>query len=183
MAEATEETGYLHFVMTESILVSGRHHALCSVGATRCALEAGHRIGSAAALFETIIENVADTMDRVAERIAQSLDEIEEQVLSDVASDLRQQLGRLRRTCVRLHRQLSGLRIVFLAWSRAGIEATIVAVQDGKPEYLARKSRSQAATSSNRDEPLTNTLRPLAVIAGKSPCISASSSLTRLSST
>jgi zinc transporter len=114
MAEATEETGYLHFVMTESILVSGRHHALCAVDATRRALEAGYRIGSAAALFETIIENVADTMDRVAERIAQSLDEIEEQVLSDVASDLRQQLGRLRRTCVRLHRQVSGLRIVFL---------------------------------------------------------------------
>jgi zinc transporter len=52
-------------------------------------------------------------MDRVADRVARSLDEIEEQVLSDDAADLRQGLGRLRRTCVRLHRQLSGLRIVF----------------------------------------------------------------------
>jgi zinc transporter len=113
IAQATEETGYLRFVMTEGILVSGRHHALCAVDATRRALEEGRRIESVAALFETIIENVADTMDRVADRIAQSLDEIEEQVLSDDASDLRQKLGRLRRTCVRLHRQLSGLRIVF----------------------------------------------------------------------
>lgn len=129
MADATEETGYLHFVMTESILVSGRHHALCAVDATRRALEAGHRVGSAAALFETIIENVADTMDRVAERIAQSLDEIEEQVLSDEASDLRRKLGRLRRTCVRLHRQLSGLRIVFLRLEQSNLKELKPALQ------------------------------------------------------
>jgi zinc transporter len=113
IGEATEETGYLRFVMTERLLVSGRHHALCAVDATRRALEDGHRIESVAALLETIVENVADTMDRIAERIARSLDEFEEQVLSDDAVDLRQGLGRLRRTCVRLHRQLSGLRIVF----------------------------------------------------------------------
>jgi Mg2+ and Co2+ transporter CorA len=113
IAESTDETGYLRFVMTERLLVSGRHHALCAVDATRRALEEGHRIESAAALLETIVEKAADTMDRVADRIATSLDEIEEQVLSDDAADLRQGLGRLRRTCVRLHRQLSGLRIVF----------------------------------------------------------------------
>jgi zinc transporter len=113
IGEATDETGYLRFVMTERLLVSGRHHALCAVDATRRALEDGHRIDSVAALLETIVENVADTMDRIADRIARSLDEIEEQVMSDTAADLRQALGRLRRTCVRLHRQLSGLRIVF----------------------------------------------------------------------
>lgn len=113
IAEATEETGYLRFVMTERYLVSGRHHALCAVDATRRALEGGRRIESVAALLETIIENVADAMDRISDRIAQSLDEIEEQVLSDDATDLRAKLGRLRRTCVRLHRQLSGLRLVF----------------------------------------------------------------------
>ena len=42
VGEATEDTGYLRFVMTEQILVSGRHHALCAVDATRRALEAGH---------------------------------------------------------------------------------------------------------------------------------------------
>ena len=110
---ATEDTGYLRFIMTEQILVSGRHHALCAVDATRRALEGGQRIESAAALLETIVENVADTMDRIADRVARDLDELEEQVLSDGGTDLRQNLGRLRRTCVRLHRQVSGLRIVF----------------------------------------------------------------------
>src|SRR4051794_20319256 len=111
--QATEETGYLRFVMTERFLVSGRHHALCAVDATRRALEAGRRVDGIAALVETIVENVADTMDRIADRVGASLDAIEEQVLSDEAVALRQPLGRLRRTCVRLHRQLSGLRIVF----------------------------------------------------------------------
>jgi zinc transporter len=113
VADATEDTGYLRFVMTEQILVSGRHHALCAVDATRRALEAGHRIESAAALLETIVEHVADTMDGIADRVAQALDEVEEKVLSDSATDQRQNIGRLRRTCARLHRQLSGLRIVF----------------------------------------------------------------------
>ncbi len=76
IAETTEETGYLRFIMTEQILISGRHHALCAVDATRRALEGGRRIESVAALLETIVENVADTMDRLSERIAQSLDEI-----------------------------------------------------------------------------------------------------------
>jgi zinc transporter len=129
IGEATEETGYLRFVMTERVLVSGRHHALCAVDATRRALEDGHRIESVAALLETIVENVADTMDRIADRIAMSLDEIEEQVLSDDAVDLRQNLGRLRRTCVRLHRQLSGLRIVFHRLEQRNVDELKPALQ------------------------------------------------------
>jgi zinc transporter len=113
IAETTEETGYLRFVMTERILISGRHHTLCAVDATRRALEGGRRFESLAALLENIVENVADAMDRIADRVGRSLDEIEEDVLSSDTVDQRQNLGRLRRTCVRLHRQLSGLRVVF----------------------------------------------------------------------
>ena len=113
VGETTEDTGYLRFVMTERILISGRHHALCAVDATRRALEAGHRIESAPALLETIVEHIANTMDGIADRMARALDAVEEKVLSDSTADLRQELGRLRRTCGRLHRQLSGLRIVF----------------------------------------------------------------------
>jgi zinc transporter len=113
IAETSDETGYLRFAMTERILVSGRHHALCAVDVTRRALEGGRRIESAAALLETIVNNVADAMDRIADRLGHALDEIEEQILSSDNVDLRSELGRHRRTCVRLHRQLSGLRVVF----------------------------------------------------------------------
>src|SRR5712664_2432664 len=114
IAEVTEETGYLRFVMTERLLVSGRHHALCAVDATRRALEGGHRVETVAALLEKIIENVADTMDRMADRIGTEIDGIEERILAgETRSDMRGGLGRLRRTCVRLHRQLTGLRMLF----------------------------------------------------------------------
>ena len=113
VGEATEDTGYLRFV--DDRADPGQRPASCAVRGRRHPPRArgGPGIESAAALLETIVEHVADTMDRIADRVAQALDEVEEQVLSDSAADLRQNLGRLRRTCVRLHRQFSGLRIVF----------------------------------------------------------------------
>lgn len=110
---ATEDTGYLRFIMLERMLISGRYRAVCAADATRRALEAGHRVESIAALFEAIIEHVASTMERVVDRLAHELDQIEEDVLSEEDVDLRKGLGQLRRTCVRLHRQLSGLQLVF----------------------------------------------------------------------
>ena len=119
--DVDDDIGYLRFAMTEHLLISGRHHALCAVDATRRSLEAGLKIDSMAALFETIIENVADTMDGVADKLALALDEIEELVV--VAGESRhmlQTLGQQRRICVRLHRQLSGLRLVFQRFEQKG---------------------------------------------------------------
>jgi len=111
---ATEDTGFLRFAMTERLLISGRYQALCSVDATRRVLEGGHRVSNVAALLEKIIDEVADTMDRMADKIGTEIDGIEEQILAGAAkSDMRGALGRLRRTCVRLHRQLAGLRTLF----------------------------------------------------------------------
>src|SRR5260221_2456234 len=110
----TEETGFLRFAMTERLLVSGRHQALCAVDATRRVLEGGHRVETVAALLEKIIDEVADTMDRMADKIGTDIDDIEGQVLAgEIKPDMRGQLGRQRRTCVRLHRQLAGLRVLF----------------------------------------------------------------------
>jgi hypothetical protein len=63
------QTGFLRFAMTERLLISGRHQALCAVDATRRVLEGGHRVDSVAALLEKIIDEVADTMDRMAEML------------------------------------------------------------------------------------------------------------------
>jgi zinc transporter len=110
----TEETGFLRFAMTEHLLISGRHQALCAVDATRRVLEGGHRVETVAALLEKIIDEVADTMDRMADKIGTEIDDIEEKVLlGETNSQMRAGLSRLRRTCVRLHRQLAGLRVLF----------------------------------------------------------------------
>ena len=111
---ATRETGFLRFAMTERLLLSGRHQALSSVDAARRVLEGGHRVESVAALLEKIVDEIADTMDRMADKIGTDLDGIEEKVLADdTGSELRSSLSKMRRTCVRLHRQLAGLRVLF----------------------------------------------------------------------
>ncbi|MCP3469327.1 transporter [Bradyrhizobium sp. CCGUVB1N3] len=110
----TEETAFLRFAMTERFLVSGRHQALCSADAARRVLEGGYRVENVAALLEKIVDEVADTMDRMADKIGQDIDGIEERIAADQAKpEMRRSLSRLRRTCVRLHRQLTGLRILF----------------------------------------------------------------------
>src|SRR5215475_15601298 len=76
----TEETGFLRFAMTEPLLISGRHQALCAVDATRRVLEGGHRVENVAALLEKIIDEVADTMDRMTDRIGIDIDNIEEKL-------------------------------------------------------------------------------------------------------
>jgi zinc transporter len=110
----TEETGFLRFAMTERLLISGRYQALCAVDATRRLLEGGRRVESVAALLEKIVDEVANTMDRIADKIGTEIDAIEERVLTgETKAEMRASLGRQRRTCVRLHRQLGGLRVLF----------------------------------------------------------------------
>jgi zinc transporter len=120
---ATYETGFLRFVMTERLLISGRQQALCAADAARRVLEGGYRVKHVAALLEKIVDEVADTMDRMADRIGTDLDEIEEKLLTgEVETDMRAGLGRQRRTCLRLHRQLSGLRVLFHRLERRSLD-------------------------------------------------------------
>jgi zinc transporter len=114
----SEEVAHLHFTMTERVLISGRRHPLQAVEATRRALQAGRRLSSVAALIESIIDHVADAIDDMTEKLGEELDHIEELVLSVYSGNERQKLGRLRRTTVRLHRQLGGLRTLLLRLER-----------------------------------------------------------------
>lgn len=121
--QPTEDSAPLHFIMTDRLVISGRHSPLCSMERTQQALKGGFRIGSAAQLFEAMVEHIADAIDQLSNRLSVSLDEIEERATSDDHADLRKGLTTLRRTCVRLHRQLSGLRVIFLRLERDGTEA------------------------------------------------------------
>src|SRR6201991_2844668 len=103
----TEETGFLRFAMPERLLITGRYQALCAVDATRRLLEGGRREESVAALLEKIVDGEADTMASMADKIGQEIDEIKEKVVTrEAVREMRAILGRQRRTCARLHRQL-----------------------------------------------------------------------------
>ena len=120
---ASDEIGYLHFMMTDRLLISGRHHSLCCVQSVRESMERGaYRLPHVAALLELIIEHLADGIDDTAERLETDLDRIEDGLAERVTSSARQTLSSIRRTGVRVHRQISGLRALFHRLERRDTE-------------------------------------------------------------
>jgi len=120
---ASNDIGHLHFMMTDRLLISGRHHALASVQCARESIERGAcHLPHVAALLELIVEHLADGIDDAAERLATELDRVEDGLAEGRTTDARQTLSGNRRTVVRLHRQLSGLRALFHRLERQNIE-------------------------------------------------------------
>ena len=108
-----DDTGHLRFVMTERLLLSGRHHALRSCALARETLAQGRRLPHVAALLELIVDHVGDAVDHLADELTEDIDEIEDRLALRTRDIERQKLTSVRRTAVRLHRQLSGLRVLF----------------------------------------------------------------------
>jgi zinc transporter len=110
----SDEVGHLRFVMTDRLLISGRHHTLSAVESARVTIETGGcRLPHGAALLELIVEHVADGIDAIGEKLAAQLDQIESDLAARTDGAPRNALAGVRRSSVRLHRQLSGLRTVF----------------------------------------------------------------------
>jgi zinc transporter len=107
---ATEDIGFMHFAMTESLFLTSRRHPLNAVEATRKALRMGLKIASPTALLEAIVQQLVNAIAQHAESLAAHLDTIEERIAADNVSESRRTLGHVRRTTVRLHRQLVILR-------------------------------------------------------------------------
>ena len=120
---STDQLTQLRFLMTERLLISGRHQAVNSVESARQVLERGERrLPHVAALLELIVEHVADGIDHLTDDLAEELDEIESDLTLDISAQQRQRIGRVRRTSVKVHRQLAGLRALFNRLEHVGPE-------------------------------------------------------------
>ena len=110
LSGATEEIGFLHFALTESVFISSRRHQLNGIEATRKELRRGLKVQTPAVLLEVIIGQMTESLDRVADGLANQLDHAEERILADELNTDRKLVGTVRRTTVRVHRQLVTLR-------------------------------------------------------------------------
>jgi zinc transporter len=187
---ATGEIGFLHFAMTERLLVTSRRRMLSAVEATRQAVRKGQTVGSVVALLEAIMEQVVDSVDHYADELAGTLDHLEERILVDDVNEGRQTLGRVRRTTVRLHRQLAILRQLIhrfelgighaqqntfrLATAKLGqrvdwLDAEIVALRD-RAHLLQEEVTLKTAEQTNRNLQVlaivTTVFLPASLIAG-----------------
>ena len=107
---STEEIGYLHFALSDKLLITSRRHPLQGADATRSAVENGLRISTPGELFSVMIANSADGFDELVDRLTINLDRIEDRVLREELMDERQRLSRARHMAVRLQRPLASLR-------------------------------------------------------------------------
>lgn len=111
------QLGRLRFALTDELVISGRRDALGAIQRTLQAIDAGKRFPHAMALLEAIVSHFADAVALVADELGETLDTIEEHLIDDHPGDERRRLGPVRRTAVRLHRQLAALRLLFRRWS------------------------------------------------------------------
>jgi zinc transporter len=143
---STDQLSQLRFFMTERLLISGRHRAVNSVEAARQALENGERrLPHVAALLELIVEHAADGIDHLTDELADQLDEIENSLTLKITADERRNIGRVRRTSVKVHRQIAGLRALFNRLEHLGPE-------DARPQLRIATGRlAQYLDSLDRD--------------------------------
>ncbi|MGO4284483.1 CorA family divalent cation transporter [Bosea sp. TAB14] len=113
IADKSDSVGALRWVIGDSFLLTGRREALHSIRMTAEALNRGEPAESPSALFEQIIEYIIDDITDSVVRLVDETDSVEDQILLDRLHDGPQRVGAIRRTAVRLHRQLSGLHVLF----------------------------------------------------------------------
>lgn len=116
---SADEFAHLHFVMNEHLLLTGRYRPLNAVDKVREHIQLGQiRLPTVAALLEHIIDHVADTVERLGDNLGDELDKIEDGLIRGEKIEGRQALANARRTSVKLHRQLAGLRSVLTRLER-----------------------------------------------------------------
>ncbi len=115
----SEDIAYLRFALNDRLVISTRKSALYSVEEARQAIDEGRRYSSAVSLLEAIVEKFADACSLICEELADKVDEIEDRIVDEALHDERKALSMIRRTSVRVHRQLHGLHSVFARLERA----------------------------------------------------------------
>lgn len=113
IAAKSEDVGALRWVIGEDFLLTGRRDALHATRMTAEALNRGEPANNPSALLEQIIEYIIDDITDAVVRLLDETDSVEDQILLDRLHDGPQRVGAIRRTAVRLHRQLSGLHVLF----------------------------------------------------------------------
>ena len=98
------------FCMAPHAFISARRRPLATVARVHDAVRAGRRFPDVLRLFDAIIHAHASAMGEVSRSLAQRLDAIEDALLDARESGDYGELGSVRRSAVRLHRQALPLR-------------------------------------------------------------------------
>ncbi len=111
----TRDIARLKFALHRGLLVTGRRQALQSVDEVRRALRAGLTFESGEALLEHLFDTFAAQVGTMTRELVGELEAIEDRVVDDAVDPEDIRVGPLRRTALRLARQVGALRLHFAA--------------------------------------------------------------------
>lgn len=113
VGDKSEDVGALRWIIGDDFILTGRRDALHATRMTADALNRGESVSSPSALLEQIIAYIIDDITDAVIRLLDETDTVEDDILIDKLHDGPQRVGAMRRTAVRLHRQLAGLHVLF----------------------------------------------------------------------
>jgi len=103
----TRDIGWLHFALTDRMIVTTRLQPLRSIDRARALIEKNAaKYGRPIHVFETLVAEFQRTLIALTMEMADELNLIEDFVYDDTPRDERRRLAPVRRTVVRLHRHL-----------------------------------------------------------------------------
>jgi zinc transporter len=104
--EMTSEIGWLHFALTDRMIITTRLHPLRSVDRARATIEKSSKIRGPMDVLSTLVIEFQRTVMAVVREINEELNIIEDFVYENAERDERRKLAPARRTIVRMHRHL-----------------------------------------------------------------------------
>jgi zinc transporter len=125
--EMTSEIGWLHFAVTERMIVTTRLHPLRSVDMARAAVEKSSKIRSPMDVLAALVIEFQRTVMTIVLEINEELNLIEDFVYENAPRDESRKLAPARRTIIKLHRHLR----TELALLRRAVAADEDEVPDG----------------------------------------------------
>ncbi|MGI6245488.1 MAG: CorA family divalent cation transporter [Pseudochelatococcus sp.] len=116
----TDEVTFLHCLLGENFLITGRRRKIAAIAAIIAATDRGERYMGPFALVGAIVGQIVQRLEDIGAEASDELDDIEDHVLGErMKNDTAQSLGPLRRGVARLHRHTLMLRQTLFHVERA----------------------------------------------------------------
>lgn len=104
------EHSWLHLLMKERIIITGRTTAALSADSLRTSIARGRVFNAPRDLLVALLKSYPDTLDAVLHKLSNELEVIEDQILEDRHRGERKRLMIVRREAAQLHRHMRARR-------------------------------------------------------------------------
>lgn len=125
VGETRDHVGLLHFIKSDTLLITARRGPLFAPGALREILQRGTKFATIDELFAKLLDQVLAGADQLCEALSKRVDKIEDRVVQGTTAGARPALGACRRSAISLHRHVYSQRMLHLRLIRESSFASV----------------------------------------------------------